>query len=416
MFYLKRFGWIVAAIAACGLVEILVCKIPNHDYLYRMLVLAGLYVTLAVSLNLINGITGQFSVGHAAFYQVGAYTAGFLAVQNFGAFSAHPFVKQLSHMGVNPVWTTQALWLIMMLVVSAIAAAIAGFVVGLPSLRLKGDYLAIVTLGFGEIIRIICQNQPALGGAYGLKDIPQISAMSLVWILAVLCIAVCRNLLKTAHGLPFLAVREDEVASSAMGVDVTRTKVTAFVIGAAFAGAAGALLGHFEAFVSPPMFKMEVSFLILTMVVLGGTGSITGSTVGALLLFGIPEWLRQMEDKNHNPLTVTAGSMLGFAICLVLAVAFLRHLIRNDHSERRVKTMKILGTIGGALVAQWLIGTVLNLVPALHAKAWPYSDLRWSILAVTLIVIMLLRPQGILAHHEFSLARFFKPRPEGSPA
>lgn len=416
MFFLKRFGWILAAIAACGVAEIFVTGMPNHDYIYRMFVLAGLYVTLSVSLNLINGITGQFSIGHAAFYQVGAYAAGFLAVQFFKGFAGNSLVQQLSHIGVNSKFTTEAIWLILMILVGAAVAAVAGFVVGLPSLRLKGDYLAIVTLGFGEIIRIVCQNQQNLGGAYGMKVEPRISAMSLVWILAILCIAVCRNLLKTAHGLPFLAVREDEVASSAMGVDVTKVKVTAFVVGAAFAGAAGALLGHFEGFISPQMFKMEVSFLILTMVVLGGTGSITGSTFGALLLFGIPEWLRQMEDKNHNPILVSAGTMISFTIFLLIAVAIVRHLIRNDHSEGKIKAAKIVSVFAGALVAQWIFGIVLNLVPALHNKSWPYADLRWSILAMTLIVLMLLRPQGIFAHHEFSPARFFKRKSEGAAA
>ncbi|MBX3112123.1 MAG: branched-chain amino acid ABC transporter permease [Fimbriimonadaceae bacterium] len=416
MFYLKRLGWILVAIAACAGVEVLVTSGANHDYIYRMFVLAGLYVTLSVSLNLINGITGQFSVGHAAFYQVGAYAAGFLAVQHFNGFASNSLVKQLSHIGVNATWTVQALWLVLMIIVGAAVAAVAGFVVGLPSLRLKGDYLAIVTLGFGEIIRIVCQNQPALGGAYGMKVEPRISAMTMVWILAVLCIAVCRNLLKSAHGLPFLAVREDEVASAAMGVDVTKVKVTAFVVGAAFAGAAGALLGHFEGFVSPQMFKMEVSFLILTMVVLGGTGSITGSTFGALLLFGIPEWLRQIEDKNHNPILVSAGTMLSFTLFLLVAVAIVRHLILNDHSERKIKAAKIVGVFAGALVAQWVFGIVLNLVPALHNKAWPYADLRWAILAMTLIVLMLLRPQGVFAQHEFSPAKFFKRKTEGAAA
>ncbi len=410
MFYLKRLVWIVLAIALCGGTEVILCQGANHDYIYRIFVLCGLYVTLAVSLNLINGITGQFSIGHAAFYQVGAYAVGYLANNVYQGFVKAPLVTALSHIGVNAVYTENGIWLILMMGVGAAAAAVAGFVVGLPSLRLRGDYLAIVTLGFGEIIRIVCQNVPQVGGAYGMPVKPQISALWLVLLLAVTCIAVCRNLLKTAHGLPYLAVREDEVASSAMGVDVTKVKVTAFVIGAAFAGAAGALLGHFEGFISPQMFKMEVSFLILTMVVMGGTGSITGSTVGAILLYLIPEWLRQIEDKNHNPILVTAGSVLSFLFFLIISVGVVHRLINHYHGDRRRKALLIVGTFAGALVAQFLFGMVLNLVPGLHNKAWPYADLRWAILAATLIVLMLLRPQGILATHEFSLARFFRRR------
>ena len=235
-FWIVRILSIAAAVAGCFALQGIASG--QNDYTQRLIILAGLYVTLAVSLNLINGITGQFSIGHAAFYQVGAYLAAFLSGKYFASAHMPPLV-----------------WLVLTMIAGALGAAVAGFVVGLPSLRLRGDYLAIVTLGFGEIIRIQVQNTPALGGSYGMNVQPKIVSIAFVWLLAVLCIAVCRNLLKTAHGLPFLAVREDEIASSAMGVNVTRVKVAAVILGSAFAGAAGALLASYEGFITPATFS-----------------------------------------------------------------------------------------------------------------------------------------------------------------
>lgn len=205
------------AVLGCFALDGFVKSGSNPELLIRLVVLAGLYVTLSVSLNLINGITGQFSIGHAAFYMVGAYTSGYLS---------NNYASKIGITGAP---------LMFILMVMGAAGATLGLDVGLPSLRLRGDYLAVVTLGFGEIIRIITQNSQPLGGAYGMNVAPKFKFVWMVWLLAVVCIAVCRNLLKTAHGLPFLAVREDEIASSAMGVNVTGVKVTAFVVGSAFA-------------------------------------------------------------------------------------------------------------------------------------------------------------------------------------
>jgi len=349
----------------------------QNSFVQRLILLAGLYVTLAVSLNLINGVTGQFSIGHAAFYEVGAYTAGALANAFFSKAHLPP-----------------AVWLVVMMGAGALAASVAGLLVGLPSLRLKGDYLAIVTLGFGEIIRIVFQNQPKLGGSYGLTVEPRFQYIWLTWLLAVLCIAVCRNLLKSAHGLAFLAVREDEVASSAMGVNVTKTKVTAFLIGSAFAGAAGAALAHMNGYVSPKMFTMDVSFILVTMVVLGGTGSITGSAIAAVLLFYLPE---KMRDLNDVRMTMIVAS----AITLVVVVALVRRIAEHYHGPKLTKAGVMAGIVVVGYPATLLLAAILGRIPAL-AGTVEGTKLRLVIFAVTLIVLMLLRPQGVFAHHEFS--------------
>jgi len=382
---------IVSILLACGFAFGLDTVVSQQfQSLYRLVVLAGLYITLAVSLNLINGITGQFSIGHAAFYMVGAYSAGFIS-KTFYAGQVSPQV-----------------WMVGMAILGALFAAIAGFIVGLPSLRLRGDYLAIVTLGFGEILRIVTQNIEPIGGAYGMNVKPFGSppqTLWLAWILAVLCIAVCRNLLKTAHGLPFLAVREDEVASSAMGVNTSSTKVTAFIVGSAFAGGAGAILAHAESFISPDMFKMDVSFIILTMVVLGGTGSITGSVLAAVALFAIPEWLRNLQDPvTKVPIQIPGPALVASILAVVMTVALLKLAQDRYHGERVKKIGLLLGAIFAGSVAQMVLNLALSQIPSLAAKSFEAAALRMVIFAATLIILMLLRPQGMMAQHEFSWA------------
>ena len=375
-FGIKRSGSIFAALAFCVLLQVFAGH--QTDYIQTLLTLSGVYVTLAVSLNLINGITGQFSIGHAAFFQIGAYTAGVLAM------NVHPSINSMN-------W-----YLLISLVLGAAMAALAGVVVGLPSLRLRGDYLAIVTMGFGEIVGIIAKNQKSLGESYGMTVAPPIKAIWLVWLLAIVCIATCRNLLKNVHGLAFLAIREDEVAASAMGVNATRVKMTAFVIGSAFAGAAGALYAHALGFISPTNFSMDVSFIILTMVVLGGTGSITGSALSAIVLFNIPEKVRDLKD-------VSVGSLVAAGVVIIVAVGLIKWLTENYHGSKQKRASFILLTVVGGLVLFFVARGPLGTIPSLSTIV-EGSKLRLVVFAVTLVVLMLLRPQGVFAHHEFSWA------------
>jgi len=372
-FALVRVGSIALAIAACAGLQGAAGHV--NSFFQLLIILAGLYVTLAVSLNLINGITGQFSIGHAAFYQIGAYTCGVLAQKFYDRAHLPPL-----------------LWLVVVMAGGAATAAVAGFIVGLPSLRLRGDYLAIVTLGFGQIINIVAKNQKALGQAYGMDINPHIQSIFMVWLLAVVTIAVCRNLLKNVHGLAFLAVREDEIAGTAMGVNVTRIKVTAFVLGSAFAGAAGALYAHSLGFISPTNFTMDVSFIILTMVVLGGTGSVTGSILAAMVLFYIPEKMRDLQ-------AIPISSIVAAILALIVTVAFLKKLIDNYRGSK--KPWLVLAFIVGGILLQAVFSFLLKPVPAFQQMV-EGSKLRLVVFAVTLVILMLFRPQGIFAHHEFS--------------
>jgi branched-chain amino acid transport system permease protein len=300
---------------------------------YRVVMLSGIAITMAVSLNLINGFTGQFSIGHAGFQAVGAYSAAALTVYAHSAlFSYLPKDGQL------PVYlrgffkdapTLEAFWmsipaaLICMIVGGALAAAI-GYVVGLPSLRLKGDYLAIVTLGFGEIIRVVVENTDALGGPRGFsKDfnsgvgIPSITNFFWVYLLALAAVVVSRNLRFSAHGLSYLSVREDEIAAQAMGINTTSVKVKAFVLGAFFAGASGALFAHYEQSVLPASFGFIRSFDFVTMIVLGGLGSITGSVLAAIVLTALPEILRSSLGTEFNQYRLVAYALLLIILMLV---------------------------------------------------------------------------------------------------
>ncbi len=391
-----RAGSIILGLAFCFGIHLL--QGVMDAFSYRILVLCGLYVTLTVSLNLINGITGQFSLGHAAFYQVGAYGAGFLSVSFY----------QQSNLDTLP-------WLLLMLVAGGLMAALAGLIVGLPSLRLKGDYLAIVTLGFGEIIRIAVINTKEVGQAYGMNVTPGIKAPWLVWLLALCCIAVCRNLLKNAHGLPFLGVREDEVASGAMGVNNTNVKVAAFIIGAAFAGAAGCLLAHQEGFVTPDLFKMETSIMVLTMVVLGGSGSITGSVIAAIFLTILPEWLRNLKDASGQPYQVHLGAIIGVVLALASFVFLCRWVKDKSHAVGMKKAGSYAGVSVGCIALAVITGLILGFVPVLGGTSFGVGELRMSIFAIILIVVMLIRPEGVLGHHEFSWS-LFKKKPQEAAA
>jgi branched-chain amino acid transport system permease protein len=354
------------------------------DYAFRVVNVAGIFITLAVSLNLINGITGQFSIGHAAFYQVGAYLTGFWTTQ------------ALKDSGLPPL-----LWLIVMMLVGAAAAGLLGFIVGLPSLRLRGDYLAIVTLGFNEIVRIISTNIPEVGGAAGFNVQPKIVEPWLIWMLAIICIALSRNLLKNAHGLAFLAVREDEVASGAMGVNTTRIKVYAFIVGSALAGAAGVLYAHYDGFLEPKIFGMQQSFIILTMVVLGGTGSITGSALAAVFLTVLPEYLRDLKGAGGQELALNGGGVIGLfaaSILMIMAVKWVKRRFPDKGTTRNAAEL-------AAHLAPWALIPILNL--ALNfgffaERSFKVSELRMALFAIVLVLVMQLRPSGVFGHHEFS--------------
>lgn len=249
-----------------------------NPYVVRIIINSGIAMILAMSLNLVNGCAGQFSLGHAGFMGVGAYASAAMTT-----LLGIPFFQTPIGVGIACV-------------IGGIAAGVAGYLVGLPSLRLKGDYLAIVTLGFGEIIRIIFLNIEVVGGPRGLPGIPRVSDFFWVflWVLATLFVLL--RLIHSSYGRAILSVRENEIAAEAMGIDVTKYKVIAFAISSFFAGVAGGLFAHYQGFIDPNSFSFNRSVEVVIMVVIGGMGSLSGSILGAVIVTVLPEVLRVFEQ------------------------------------------------------------------------------------------------------------------------
>jgi branched-chain amino acid transport system permease protein len=300
----KAIFWIVAALLLAGMQTQLAGWIGA--YYYKIVILAGVNIILAVSLNLINGITGQFSIGHAGFYAIGAYTSASLV--HFGESSIRSAVAFLPRLGQDTVL------LLLGILVAAIASGLAGLAVGIPSLRLRGDYLAIVTLGFGEIIRVLILNIDAIGGARGFSDIPPLSNFFFFWVFLFVLVTVgtIHNLVNSSYGRAFISIRDDEIAAEAMGVDTTRFKVLSFVISSMFAGIGGSLFGHYTAYLNPNTFTFVTSFYLIIMIVVGGLGSIGGAILGAVLVTVILEAFRSLSEFR----------LVGFSILLVLVMIY----------------------------------------------------------------------------------------------
>jgi branched-chain amino acid transport system permease protein len=265
-------GWAVFAALLAAVWGVEVFAIPWTDpYLTDIVIRIGFSLLAVMGLALVLGFTGQFSLGHAGFMAVGAYGSAALSV----------------YAGLHPM---------LGVLVGGFAAALAGAAVGLPSLRLSGDYLAVVTLGFNQIIIVLIQNTPTLGGAQGLTGIPVATNFGWTFTWVLLGAFFIRNLLQSARGRVFAAVRDNEIATRSLGIDTTRAKVVAFVIGAFWAGIAGGLIAHYRSSIFPSQFQFDRSIEILAMVVLGGTGSLSGPLLAAGVLTALPELLRPVAE------------------------------------------------------------------------------------------------------------------------
>lgn len=270
-------------------------------YYYDILVSCGINILLAVSLNLINGYTGQFSLGHAGFMAVGAYASSWLTLRfaGGGAFGA-----QLEFVAA--------------LLAGSLLAAVTGLIVGIPSLRLRGDYLAIVTLAFNQIIKCVIQNLETFGAQRGLGGMVQHTGFFATFAAAALAVVVVYNLVNSTYGRGFLATHDDEIAAEAVGIDTTRYKIVAFTVGAFFAGLAGGLYAHFKQFIHPEAFTFVRSMDIVVMVILGGMGSMAGVCFAAILLTVLPELLRYVAHIEALP-----GWLRGIAENRMILYSFL---------------------------------------------------------------------------------------------
>jgi branched-chain amino acid transport system permease protein len=276
-----------------------------NDYWVNVLRRIGVFIVAAVSLNIVNGCTGQFSMGHAGFMALGAYIGA--GVTYYGSLIGHGSTG-------DPAFYTQGVLLMLAGIVAAgCVAAGAGLLVGLPSLRLRGDYLAIVTLGFGEIIRVVLEltsvqiydaKEVTLGalfkfplnGPVGFERIPGYASLFWIYLFAAFTCLIAFRVKMSSSGRAFLSIREDEIAARSMGINLTKYKVRAFVLAAFFGGVAGALYAHTGVNPSPTDAGFARSFEIIIMVVLGGLGSISGSVLAAIILVSLPEALRDLQQ------------------------------------------------------------------------------------------------------------------------
>jgi branched-chain amino acid transport system permease protein len=291
----------VGFVAAVLLVINQFVEAPNSNrYAENVIVFIGINIILAVALNIVNGFTGQFSLGHIGFFAVGAYVAAAL-----GTYGHDRLFSRLPVDGSAASVVVAAYPIVFMMLASGLAAAVIGLVVGLPSLRLRGDYLAIMTLGFAQIIQVVLLNLPVVDGATSFTGIerhgvfeltPHLTNFFWVYFVAAVVIWAAYGLRFSTHGLALMAVREDEVAAEAMGINTTKYKVIAFVVSAFFTGVAGALFGLYVSALTNDQFSFMQGINIVVMVVLGGLGSISGVAIAAVLLTGLPEVLRFTED------------------------------------------------------------------------------------------------------------------------
>ncbi|MEW8974129.1 MAG: branched-chain amino acid ABC transporter permease [Tissierellaceae bacterium] len=287
------------------IVRVLINRGIFDSYIQLNLVIIGINIILAVSLNLITGFTGQFSLGHAAFMSIGAYASGIMTAR-----LGQPFIVGIIFAGVF--------------------ASLAGILIGIPTLRLKGDYLAIATLGFGEIVKILAINNDYIGGAVGLNDIPQYTNWNWLYFSVIVAILVIKNFVNSHNGRACMSIREDEIAAEAMGVNTTYYKILVFTIGAFFAGVAGALYANYFYFIKPDSFGFMKSVDILVIVVFGGMGSITGSILGAVLLSVISLFLQAIPELR----------MVVYSIILFLIMVYRPQGIMGD------KEFKLFGERG----------------------------------------------------------------------
>ncbi len=295
-------------------------------YYSKVVVKIGIYIILAVSLNVATGYLGQLPLGHAGFMAVGAYASAIfmtrLGLRGQGAFAEAA-------------------------VLGGLAAALAGFLIGIPALRLKGDYLAIITLGFGEIIRVILTNLDDVlgfsltGGAGGLLGIPKTTNFlnTFLWV-GITCFLI-HTLMKSRHGRAIYAIRENEIAAEASGIPVTAYKTFAFVVSAFFAGVAGALYSGYLGILKPDNFKFMTSIEILVMVVLGGMGSMLGSVVSAAVLTALPEALRVFSDWR----------MIAYALLLILVMIFKPSGLMGQYDFSMKRSLEAL--LNGDLIHKW---------------------------------------------------------------
>ena len=314
------------ALIAIVFLLLFVANSSLDSYKIRILNLCAIYTVLGLSLNLINGFTGLFSLGHAGFIAVGAYITALLTmsekVKN-QVYFMEPLIAPFNHLSIP---------FLPALIIAGLVSAFIAILIGAPALRLKGDYLAIATLGFAEIIRIVITNaQKLTNGALGLRGIPRLTNLYWSFGIAIFTIIILVSLINSSYGRALKAIREDEIAAESMGISLFKHKVIGFAIGAFFAGVGGGLLGNLMGTIDPNMFKFALTFNILLIIVIGGMGSVTGTVISAFIVTILGEALRFLDMEKQFDFGILSFTgipglrMVVFSVLLMIIVLFFRH-------------------------------------------------------------------------------------------
>jgi len=285
----NRLRWFFPMLVLAGAILVFVLRSTMNDYILSIVCFAGINIILAVSLNLTNGFTGLFSLGHPAFMAVGGYVAAILTF---------PVARKAMLLPALPAWLAAQQWSFLPAMISGgLSATLAAFLVGFPVLRLKGHYLAVATLGFLIILQVLITNMESYTrGPLGLNGLPMMTNLWWVYLWVVITIYVCWKVKHSSLGRSMLAIRENEMAAECLGVSLAGTRIMAFALGAFFAGVGGGLWAHLVTAITPTSFSVVMTFNLVVMVVVGGSGSITGATFAAVMLSLVSEVLRPLEE------------------------------------------------------------------------------------------------------------------------
>lgn len=324
---------IIAVIVIAAILFMLESNAAQHNYAISIIERSLIYAIVAVAMNLLTGFTGLFSLGQAGFMAIGAYTVAIFTIP----VDVRPNVYYIS--GINETIANVQLPFPVALILGGLLAAALAALIGIPVLRLKSDYLAIATLGISEIIRAVIsapQMDRITNGSYGLKNIPGFSTIFTPTLIAVICIGIMVLLINSSYGRAFKAIRENDVAAEAMGINLFKHKQTAFIVSSFFTGIAGGLLAVYMRSIDAKTFQVTLTYNILLMVVIGGIGSVTGSIIGAFLVNCGQEWLRFFDEPLviagvQIPLFRAGFRMVIFSILLMVVVLFYRRGIMGTN-------------------------------------------------------------------------------------
>ena len=330
---MKRFLSLNKILSVAFIIVILLFSIWGETHLdaytVRLLHMWGIYSILVASFNLIYGFTGQFSLAHAGLAAIGAYVVSLLTLS--------PATKAVSFFITPPIWPISVIeWpFLPSLIIAGILTAVVGFLIGAPALRLHGDYLLIVTFGFSEIIRLILVNLPSVcNGAIGLKGIPRYSNLTWVAALTIAVLIITKRFVDSSYGRALRCIKEDEIAAEAVGVNLFKHKIMAFVVSSLFVGIAGGLLAEILGTIDPNTFRPYLTYAVVTMSVLGGIESLTGGIIAAGIYTVMSELLRTVETPRIILNIAFPGipglRMLAFSVMLLLLILFARKGLMGD--------------------------------------------------------------------------------------